>query len=48
MLRKLFITTALVGATAGTAFADQSLLSMSWDDIVAQAQAEGQVTWYNW
>lgn len=48
MLRKLFITTALVGASAGTAFADQALLSMSWDDIVAQAKAEGEVTWYNW
>ena len=49
MLRKL-VTTAAVAAFATGAFADghSDLLSKSWDDIVAQAKEEGQVTWFVW
>ena len=46
MLKALFTTTALLtGATA--AFA-QDLSTMTWDDIVAQAKQEGELTWYVW
>jgi putative spermidine/putrescine transport system substrate-binding protein len=48
MLRNFIITTALVGSMSGTAFANEPLLSMSWEEIVAQAKTEGRVTWYNW
>lgn len=48
MLRKMFITTALVSFAATAASADETLLSKPWDEIVAQAKAEGEVTWFNW
>lgn len=48
MLRTFLMTTALAGLTATSALADAALLAKSWDDIVAQAKEEGQVTWFNW
>ena len=46
MLKSLVATTALL-ASATFAMADD-LSSMSWDDIVAQAKEEGELTWYVW
>ncbi len=48
MLRKLIMSTALLGLTSSAVLADDVLLSMSWEDIVAQAKEEGSVTWYQW
>lgn len=48
MLRNLMISTALFGLTSTAALADDALLAMSWEDIVAQAVEEGSVTWYQW
>ena len=48
MLRTMLITTALAGLAAPAALADTALLSKPWDEIVAQAKQEGQVTWFNW
>lgn len=48
MLRNVLMTTALVGFAATAASADEALLSKPWEEIVAQAKAEGQVTWFNW
>ena len=47
MLRTLLATAAAVGL-ATSATADEALLAKSWDKIVAQAQAEGQVNWFVW
>ena len=49
-MRNLIASTALAALIAGPALADghADLLSMSWDDIVAQAQEEGEVTWFVW
>ena len=49
MLRTLIATVATV-ATASGAFAGghSELLSKSWDEIVAQAKEEGQVSWFVW
>ena len=46
MHRALLATVAAIGL-AGAASA-QDLHSMSWDEIVAQAQEEGEVNWYVW
>ncbi len=47
MLKRLSATAmALAMATSVAAAAD--LKSMSWDDIVAQAKQEGEVTWFVW
>ena len=46
MLKTLIASTMLLASTA-TSFAGD-LSSMSWDDIVTQAKAEGKVTWYVW
>ena len=46
MLKTLLASTMLLASTA-TAFAGD-LSTMSWDDIVAQAKEEGEVTWYVW
>lgn len=46
MLKKLGVSLAFM-AMAGAATA-QDLSSMSWDEIVAQAQAEGEVNWFVW
>jgi putative spermidine/putrescine transport system substrate-binding protein len=48
MLHKLILGTTAALALATAAQADEALLSMNWDDIVAQAREEGQVTWYVW
>lgn len=48
MLRKMLISAAFAGCTLTQAFAGEALLSKSWDEIVAQARQEGQVTWFNW
>ena len=48
MLRKLIITTAFAALACSSALANETLLSKSWDEIVAQAKEEGQVTWFNW
>jgi putative spermidine/putrescine transport system substrate-binding protein len=48
MLRTLILGTAAALTLAPAAMADDALLSMTWDDIVAQARAEGKVTWYVW
>ena len=49
-MRNFFASAALAALMAGPALADghADLLSMSWDDIVAQAQEEGEVTWFVW
>ena len=49
-MRNLITSAALAALIAGPALADghADLLSMSWDDIVAQAQEEGEVTWFVW
>ena len=49
MIRKL-IASAAVAAFATGAFADShsDLLSKSWDEIIAQAQEEGEVSWFVW
>lgn len=45
---KMTVSAAIVAMGAALpAFADD-LSSMSWDEIVAQAQEEGSVTWYQW
>jgi len=49
MKRTLLATTAALMLTApGPAAADPALLTMSWDEIVAQAQSEGSVNWFVW
>ncbi len=47
MLRKL-IASAAMAAFATGAFADSELLGKSWDEIVAQAKEEGEVSWFVW
>lgn len=44
---RTILITALAALVALPAFADD-LSGMSWDEIVAQAKEEGQVTWYVW
>lgn len=46
MLKHLMTSAALFVGTAGMATADLS--GMTWDEIVAQAQEEGELTWYVW
>jgi putative spermidine/putrescine transport system substrate-binding protein len=46
MLKSLLATTVLM-ASATVSLADD-LSTMSWDDIVAQAKQEGELTWYVW
>jgi putative spermidine/putrescine transport system substrate-binding protein len=49
MKRTLLATAAaLMLAAPAPAAADPALLTMSWDEIVAQAQAEGTVNWFVW
>lgn len=48
MLRRLMTATAAALALGGPAAASDELLAMAWDDIVAQAKAEGSVAWFNW
>lgn len=38
----------LAALTVGSAALAQSLDGMTWDDVVTQAKAEGEVTWYVW
>lgn len=47
MIRKLASATALAVALTAPAMA-QDLTEMTWDQVVEQAKAEGEVTWYNW
>ncbi|MDO5647528.1 extracellular solute-binding protein [Paracoccus sp. (in: a-proteobacteria)] len=47
MLRKTLMTAACALSLALPAMADD-LLSKPWDEIVAQAKAEGELTWYVW
>ncbi|MEO1677301.1 MAG: extracellular solute-binding protein [Pseudomonadota bacterium] len=49
MYRNLFASAAMAAlATGALADGHSDLLSMPWDDIVAQAQEEGEVTWFVW
>jgi putative spermidine/putrescine transport system substrate-binding protein len=48
MLRTFLTTTVLAGFAATSALADAALLGKTWDEIVAEAKEEGQVTWFNW
>lgn len=49
MFRILLASAAITALTTGAQAGGHSdLLSMSWDDIVAQAQQEGEVTWFVW
>lgn len=47
MLKKL-ITAAMITAVSTTAVMAADLSSMSWDEIVTQAKAEGEVSWFVW
>ena len=47
MIKKVFTGIAALAMTTTTAFA-ADLSSMSWDEIVAQAKQEGEVTFSNW
>jgi len=47
MLRTLMASTAILALGASSAIA-HDLDGMSWDDIVSQAQEEGELTWYVW
>ena len=47
MIKKL-IATAMATAMSVTGALAADLSSMSWDDIVAQAKTEGELTWYVW
>ncbi|WP_404403771.1 extracellular solute-binding protein [Pelagibacterium halotolerans] len=47
MLRKL-LTATLAGALVASPALSYELSEMSWDEIVEQAKAEGEVTWYVW
>jgi putative spermidine/putrescine transport system substrate-binding protein len=47
MLRKL-ITATVASLLLSTPVLAQDVLAMSWDEIVAQAKTEGEVTWYVW
>ncbi len=53
MLKTILSTVAAIAVTAGAASAQtgataSDLSGMSWDEIVAQAKQEGQMTWYVW
>lgn len=49
MFRTLLASAAIAALATGAAAEGHSdLLSMSWDDIVAQAKEEGEVTWFVW
>lgn len=49
MLKRLIASVATAAFATGAFAADGSeLLSMSWDEIVAQAQEEGEVSWFVW
>ena len=47
-MKRTLLATAAALALAAPAAADEALLSMSWDEIVAQAQDEGTVNWFVW
>ena len=47
MIKKLLSTAAAL-VVSGSALAADDLSSMAWEDIEAQAQEEGEVTWYVW
>ncbi|MGY8790247.1 MAG: hypothetical protein ACKVKR_08210, partial [Pseudomonadales bacterium] len=47
MFKKLFTTAAALGAFMTPLHAGD-LSTMSWDEIVAQAKEEGNLTWYVW
>ncbi|WP_176084623.1 extracellular solute-binding protein [Martelella sp. HB161492] len=47
MLKKLMISALAMAASAHVAAA-ADLSTMSWEEIVAQAKQEGEVTWYVW
>ena len=47
MIRKLLLAAAGAIASFGPVHADQ-LLTAKWDEIVARAKAEGEITWYVW
>jgi putative spermidine/putrescine transport system substrate-binding protein len=46
--RNLLLAAVALLLLAAPFAAAQPLAGMSWDDIVAQAKAEGEVTWYVW
>ena len=47
MLKSIFTATAVLALSTAMSNA-QDLSAMSWDEIVAQAQQEGELTWYVW
>ncbi len=47
MLKSLILSTAALALSVNVAAA-ADLSDMSWDDIVTQAKAEGELTWYVW
>ena len=47
MIKKLLATIAVFGVAAAPLQAGD-LSGMSWDEIVAQAKSEGELTWYQW
>ena len=47
MIKKLITTVAAIGIMSGPLQAED-LSAMSWDEIVAQAKQEGELTWYVW
>ncbi|MFV1840503.1 MULTISPECIES: extracellular solute-binding protein [unclassified Phaeobacter] len=48
MLKKMLTTATVALAASVSAAAAADLTQMSWDEIVAQAKEEGEVTWYVW
>lgn len=47
MIKKLLATIAVFGV-AGAPLQAGDLSGMNWDEIVAQAKSEGELTWYQW
>lgn len=47
MLKSIFTATAVLALSTAMSNA-QDLSAMSWDEIVARAQQEGELTWYVW
>lgn len=45
---RTFLTTAALCTAASLPAQAAGLADMSWDEIVAQAKSEGELTWYNW
>lgn len=48
MFKTLYTTAALSALTVTASIAETNLANMTWDEIVAQAKEEGELTWYVW